>query len=154
MTFRQEAAIYSSSYWTLLGDILNERSVQRGRAWLSALLSRVSMANIVSSFFKDVPKDLLVEDTSLAKSFGDSLILLWPTSAIRMNLDSLTDCFCSVLNCISAFSSLHQLPAPILDSCLLISRSFRQSIGTATNKKRVSRSSHVHLFIENLTSTD
>ena len=93
------------------------------------------MANIVTSFFKNSCDTYLEEESDLVGAFTRCMQVLWPLAAQRMNLDALTDCFGAILEYISfGVSRLNRL-SPVF---LLVVRSFRQAVGNASNKKKVS----------------
>ena len=134
---RKGEALISSSYWSLLSDILDTESALSERLWLTTLLSRISISNIATLFLKGISEDTIVNDPLLMSFSMKCFSTLWPISVARMGLDSLTDCFCSVLSFLATLETLQNVPTSTLELLLLVSRSFRHSLGTAANKKRV-----------------
>ncbi|KAH8114627.1 hypothetical protein DFH11DRAFT_1543891 [Phellopilus nigrolimitatus] len=69
----------------------------------------------------------------LAEDFVRWMLVLWPLAATRMNLDALSECFGSVL---AYMSSDLAFPNGFASVCVLVVRSFRQSIGNSSNRKK------------------
>ncbi|KAH8120637.1 hypothetical protein DFH11DRAFT_1685876 [Phellopilus nigrolimitatus] len=131
------SALLSDSYWSLLGEVLatspHTQSSRTNRVWLSPLLNRLSVATIATSFFNSVSLSGTGCSEKLAEDFVRCMLVLWPLAATRMNLDALSECFGSVL---AYMSSDLAFPNRLASVCVLVSRSFRQSIGNSSNKKK------------------
>ena len=141
-----EALVLNSEYWTLLNTILDSspssQGVRQSRTWLSGLCTRVSILNIVTTFFKcaSVVEQERLRDT--IEPFGRSVHVIWPQAAIRMNLDALTDGLGTILQ---YFASKPGFINDLASICLLITRTFKQTVGNTTSKKKVCRSSNCNI---------
>ena len=136
--YDSEALVLFAEYWGLLGDILNSDSssqyARQSRPWLSSLLARIPLLNVVSVFFKCASHADLGHHPNLANAMTRSVHAVWQQAAVRMNLEGLTDCLGSVLG---YFASNANYINDLASVCLLLTRSFKHAVGNATGKKKV-----------------
>ena len=105
------------------------------KAWLTPLLNRVSISTLFISLLNEMQ---LCEagDVAVLEAAEKSLLRVWPLASPRMNLDTLTNCFTSVL---TLMAGNRDLAAAIPTLLSAVVRSFRQACGNASNKKKVRR---------------
>ena len=128
----------SEAYWSLLNSILYSslEASRSNRVWLPPLLTRYSISPMIVSFLNAIKNSKVVSFQPLLQHFAQCMYIIWPIVTTRQNLDSLSECFNAVLSYSSTFLESGELKLDRFS--LLVVRSFRQSFGNSSAKKKVS----------------
>lgn len=128
--------LHDMRYWFLLNEVLSTSDTSRiSKLWLPTLLNRVSVSAVTTQY--------LLTSLSAANSievnsqFSQCMLILWPQAAPRMNLETLTDCFGASLIYMASFRPHKEEDNCIIRACLMITRSFRRTFSSSSNKKKV-----------------
>lgn len=125
------SSIFDSSHWKLLLDVLTDQGLPVPLStWLPPLLYRISLLPILSAFMAKFgeagsPMELSTVVCSCANK-------LWALAEHKMLLEDLTDIFSSVLQ---RAEQGHLTPG-IITIGILVTSSYRTSLGNVTNKKK------------------
>jgi hypothetical protein len=132
---RNPNPLLDTRFWSLLADIVSPRGpVPRSRPikiWLVPLLNRTSVVPIVVCFLNLLSSS----DTryrSLTTLVYRCLEVIWPIAALKVNFDTLTDCFRSTLG----VCNLCKVDESLARLCLLITKSIQASLPNVSNKKK------------------
>ena len=128
----------SEAYWSLLNNILYSslEASRSNRVWLPPLLTRYSISPMIVSFLTAIKSSKAESFQPLLQHFAQCMYIIWPIVTTRQNLDSLSECFNAVLSYSSIFTESGELKLDRFS--LLVVRSFRQSFGNSSAKKKVS----------------
>jgi len=137
---RSTNSLFDARYWHLLLSLCEPRDSNANGAdscsvktWLTPLLHRVPLGPIVVSFLNGVKPVAARELTTFTGPASACLSTLWPIAVQRMNAEVLLECFGAFLSQTSLRNSGHGT------NCIgrMISNSYRNSLATSSNKKKV-----------------
>jgi hypothetical protein len=126
--------IFKLEYWELLSDVLLDKASVNARplkTWLTPLLHRIPLQTILSAFLANYREN--EPSNELTDTVSSCLNILWPISVQKMSLEGLADLLCLLLQNID---NRHPVSG-IVNIALLITSSYRVSLGNAVNKKKV-----------------
>ncbi|KAG0697175.1 Urb2/Npa2 family-domain-containing protein [Suillus ampliporus] len=129
-------SVIDARYWSLLRKVLNG-SVGVGtrglKVWLGSLLNRTPLAPITISILtllRDVP---VAEAKELLVLVRPCFSVLWPLSVHKIGVETLLECFGTVLDVSAELVSDEVLEG----MCEAIVSSYREALGNAGNKKKL-----------------
>ncbi|KAH7921149.1 hypothetical protein BV22DRAFT_1038989 [Leucogyrophana mollusca] len=136
------------SFWTLLKDVVCQpASLQAARptkTWLIPLLNRTPLAPIVLALLGLFGSIEAERTKTLSNVIRPCFATLWSTGVHKITVDVLLDCFGVVVEVFERCRDDEHLT----HICLMISASYRASLGNTANKKKI-HSSFVQAHLKN-----
>ncbi|KAM6497881.1 Urb2/Npa2 family domain containing protein [Amanita muscaria] len=146
---RERNPILDIRYWKLLADVIQRSSDPRpSKTWLGAILIRVPIAPIVSSFLGLYAQCNTRQD-ELIGVVASCLHILWPPGVQKITTETLLECFGISLPLIQGSNTSHKLVN-------LITNSYRSSFANNSNKRKLFHlfsQHHFHQWLECMAST-
>lgn len=138
--------LYDSRYWSLLYEVLSKNDIMRpSKLWVTTILSKINLSTIVSKLLSVDPEPEI--DERLDTESSQCMLVLWPLAVGRMNVDILVECFGAIV--IRQAHSKQPHKEKGLDViCSMIIRSFRQTLGSSSNRKRVTEHILPHVLMK------
>ena len=140
---RESNPVLDLRFWTLVRSILSSmcsKGLKTGltrNTWLIPLLNRVPLLPIVFSLLSnslDLPAQMR-DEVYLQSS--NSFTLVWSLAAPKFSLDSLLECFGSILRVLQGEVAGFRENPGLITICKLVTSSLHTTFSHSSNKKKV-----------------
>ncbi|KAI3621927.1 hypothetical protein WG66_015522 [Moniliophthora roreri] len=121
-------SLFDCRYWTLLFDVIS--SSTDSDSWLGPLLNRISIAPIIVTYFKSLPR---YDPSQTAPVVSKCIQLLWPLSVQRFTIEHLLECF-------AVFTAYLTIGDPSKDLAVIgmvVSASFKRALSMSTLRRKI-----------------